>query len=204
MAAARNRPRVLLNASGVGCYGNRGGETLTEASRTGSGFPAEVCGAWEAEARRAEPLGVRVVLMRFGVVLAPEGGALGEMLPLFRSGFGGRLGSGRQWMSWVHIDDVVGVASAAMTDAIYTGPLNVVSPGPVTNAEFTRTLGFLLHRPTILPAPAWALRAAFGAMADEMLLASTRALPAVLIDRGYKFRFPAVDGALSDVLMRKG
>ncbi len=196
------RPRVLINASAIGYYGDRGGETLTETSANGRGFLAEVCREWEAEATKAEAHGVRVVLLRFGIVLSSEGGALAQMLPLFKSGFAGRLGSGRQWMSWIHIDDVVGVIASALSDPIYTGPLNVVTPGPVTNDDFTRTLAYVLHRPAVLPAPAWALRLAFGRMADEALLASARALPAVLIDRGYPFRFPALDGALKDVLAR--
>jgi hypothetical protein len=195
------KPDVLLNASAAGFYGDRGDETLTEASASGHGFLAEVCRAWETEAQAAAAASVRVVRLRFGVVLAPGGGALAKMLPLFRCGLGGRWGSGEQWMSWVHIDDVVGVIQHALSDPRCTGPLNVAAPGAVTNAEFAATLGRVLQRPAILPAPAWVLRLVFGRMADEALLASVRTMPRQLSAVGYSFRHPTLEGALRAVVV---
>ena len=194
------RPAVLVNASAVGCYGDRGDEMLTEASDLGGGFLADVCREWEAAAMQAAALGVRTACLRFGVVLAPDGGALAKMLPLFRLGLGGRLGSGRQWMSWVHRDDVVGVVEHALAEPRCAGPINVVAPEPVRNDEFTRALASRLHRPAFLPVPAAALQLVFGRMADEALLASTRALPARLRATTYAFRYPELPGALDAVL----
>lgn len=194
------RPAVFLSASAAGYYGSRGDEVLTEASAIGHGFLPEVCLAWETHAHGAARLGVRTALLRFGTVLAPGGGALARMLPLFRLGLGGRLGSGRQWMSWVSRADVVAAIRHALLDARCSGALNVVAPMPVTNAEFTATLGRVLRRPAFLPAPAWALRLAFGEMADEALLASTRAVPARLTELGFRFRHPTLETALSGAL----
>ncbi len=197
----RSRPRVLVNASATGFYGDRADEPLTELSGRGPGFLADVCAAWEREAERATALGLRTVCLRFGVVLAHDGGVLGKMLPLFRLGLGGRLGHGRQWMSWIMRDDVIGVIRRAIEDERYNGPLNVTAPKPVTNAEFTRAIARTLHRPAIFPAPAWALRLAFGrAMVDEALLASTRAMPARLQELGFEFQYPDLDRALSATL----
>lgn len=193
-------PRVLINASAVGCYGDRGDELLTEGSELGTGFLADVCRAWEAEAAKAEALGARVMMMRLGVVLGRDGGALARMLPLFRWGVGCRLGAGRQWMSWVHVDDVTGVVLRALVEESLTGACNVAAPNPVTNAVFTRELGLALRRPAVVPAPGWALRLAFGQMADEALLASTRAVPNLLLRRGYAFRFPHLGPALLDLV----
>ena len=203
MQQIRPRPAVLVNASAIGVYGDRREETLTEASAPGIGFLPEVCGAWEAEAVRATELGVRVVCLRFGLVLARDGGALSKMLPLFRLGLGGRLGSGRQWMGWVHRDDAIGVINAALTEPLYAGPFNVVAPEPIRNAGFAAALGRAVRRPAVVPAPAFALRLAFGAMADEALLASTRAVPAKLEGLGFAFAFPTLDTALRDLLGQK-
>lgn len=200
IAAASPKPRVLLNASAVGIYGDRGDEILTEASAVGVGFLPEVCLAWETHAEGAAAAGVRVVLLRFGVVLAPSGGAMAKMLPLFRAGLGGRLGDGRQWMSWVSIEDVAGVMRHCAENSGCAGPMNVVAPNPVTNAEFTATLARVLRRPAVLPAPAFALRAAFGSMADEALLASARAVPERLRGSGYVFRHSVLEEALRAVL----
>lgn len=194
------RPRVLLNASAVGIYGDRGDEVLTEASGMGHGFLPEVCLAWETHAENAARLGVRTVLLRFGVVLAREGGALGKMSPLFRCGLGGRLGNGRQWMSWVSIDDVVRAVQHALVEARCAGPMNIVAPAAITNAGFAATLGRVLRRPAILPAPAWALRLAFGEMANEALLASARAEPRKLVETGFVFQHPTLEPALRAVL----
>ncbi len=191
-------PRVFLCASAVGYYGESGDAVRTEASGRGPGFLADVCGAWEEAAARAETLGIRTVRLRFGVVLAAHGGALARMLPVFRLGLGGRLESGRQWMSWISLADTVGVIERALVDARCRGPVNVVSPGPVTNAAFTRTLAEALHRPAVLPVPAWALRLALGrGLADEALLASVRAEPAELQRLGYEFRAPTLAAALA-------
>lgn len=193
-------PQVLLNASATGFYGDRGDEVLTERSTLGRGFLPEVCAAWEAEAGAAEKSGVRVARLRFGVVLAREGGALAKMLPPFRLGLGGRLGSGRQWMNWISRDDLVAAILHTLTDARCAGPINCVAPEPVTNAAFTVALGRVLRRPAVLPAPAWALRLVLGAMADEALLASSRAVPAALQSRGFVFRHAEVESALRAAL----
>ncbi len=200
--ALSTKPAVFLNASAVGLYGDRGEEVLTETSRIGVGFLTEVTLAWETHAEGAARAGMRTVLLRFGMVLAKEGGALGKMLPLFRLGLGGPLGRGQQWTSWIGIEDAVGVMLHALRDERIRGPVNVVAPTPVTNAEFTTTLGQALGRPAVLPAPAWALRLVFGAMADEMLLASTRVVPRQLERWGYRFKHPTLAAALAAVLAK--
>ena len=200
LAVLKNPPHVLLCASATGIYGNRGDEILTESSPPGSGFLAETCIAWEAAAQPAKAAGIRVVHLRFGVALAPEVGALARMLPLFRLGLGGNLGSGRQWMSWISMPDMVKAVSYALDNPGITGPVNIVAPAPVTNAEFTSTLGRALHRPTIVPAPAFALRAALGVMADEVLLASARVVPEQLTEAGFQFQHPRLDSALKTLL----
>jgi len=194
------RPGVLLSGSAVGFYGDRGEDVLSERSTMGTGFLPEVCLAWETMAEGAARAGMRAVFLRFGVVLARQGGALAKMLPLYRAGLGGRLGSGRQWMSWIGLGDAVGAIRHALSDDRCRGPLNVVAPAPVRNAEFAAALGRVLHRPAFLPAPALALRAVFGRMADEALLASTRAVPEKLIETGYTFRAPTLETALRGVL----
>lgn len=204
IAGMARKPAVLLSASAVGIYGHRGDEVLDEGIAEGRGFLPDVCRAWEAHARTAERAGVRTVRLRFGVILARDGGALAKMLPLFRAGLGGRLGSGRQWMSWVSLDDVVGVVLAALSDARLSGPINVVAPNAVTNVEFTATLARVLRRPAVVPVPAWALRLVVGrAMADEALLASARARPGVLEAGGFRFRQAELEAALRAVLRRE-
>jgi uncharacterized protein len=200
---AERKPDVFLNASAVGFYGDRGDEVLTEKSGIGQGFLPEVCLAWETHAEGASRVGVRTALLRFGLILARDGGALAKMLPLFRLGLGGRLGSGSQWMSWIAIDDVVGAIVHAVRDARCAGPMNIVAPGAVTNAEFTSALARMLGRPAVLPAPKWALRMALGrTMADEALLSSIRAAPQRLNEVGFRFRFPTCSSALTAVLQR--
>jgi uncharacterized protein (TIGR01777 family) len=199
LAKVMPKPAVLVNASAVGFYGDRGDDILTEVSEPGTGFLAEVCQAWENEAEAAHQSGVRAVRLRFGVILSSKGGALAKMLPVFRLGLGGRLGSGKQWMSWVSLDDVLGAIGHALVNPACTGPVNVVAPGAVTNAEFTVHLGASLRRPAVLPVPAAILRLGLGQMADEALLASTRAVPRALEDGGYVFRHPKLALALDDL-----
>jgi uncharacterized protein (TIGR01777 family) len=193
-------PRVLVSASAIGIYGDRGEEDLDESSPRGTGFLADVADAWEAEALRAASAGIRVVCLRFGIILASHGGALAKMLPPFRLGAGGRLGAGRQWMSWIHIHDVVEIIRRALTDPELGGPVNVVSPEPVRNADFARALGRSLGRPAVIPAPAFALRLALGEMAQALLLSSQKVAPARLRSSGHAFRFPGLDEALRDLL----
>jgi hypothetical protein len=195
-------PRVLATASAIGYYGNRGEQVLREDSAPGIDFLAEVCRAWEAAVGPAVARGIRVVHLRFGVVLSPEGGALAKMLLPFRLGLGGRLGSGQQYMSWVALDDAVGAIEHALATDTLRGPVNVVAPRPVTNLEFTRTLGRVLSRPTLLPVPAPAARLALGEMADALLLASSRVEPARLLASGYRFRHPDLEEALRQMLGR--
>ena len=195
-------PNVMVSASAVGYYGDRGNEVLREDSRPGSDFLAAVCREWEAAAEPARQAGIRVVHPRFGLVLSPKGGALGRTLPIFRLGGGGRIGSGRQWWSWVALDDVVGAILHALTNDSVEGPVNVGSPNPLTNAEYTRVLGKVLNRPTIFPFPAPAARLALGEVADALLLASQRMQPARLKETGYEFRYPELEGALGHLLGR--
>jgi len=203
VAGLRWKPAVWLNASAVGFYGDRGDEVLTESSAIGRGFLPGVCLGWETHAEGARRHGVRVVLLRFGVVLHPDGGALAKMLPLFRLGLGGRLGCGAQWMSWASRDDVIRAILHTLGDRRCAGALNVVAPGAVTNAEFAATLARVLHRPAILSAPAWALRLVLGReMADEALLASVRAEPRRLREAGFVFRHERLEPALREMLSR--
>lgn len=199
LAALDSRPRVLVSASAVGYYGDRGDEELDEGSAPGNGFLASVCEEWEREARAAEALGVRVVCVRIGIVLAKRGGALARMLTPFKLGAGGRLGTGKQWMSWIHIDDVAGMLLHAARNNEVHGAMNAVSPNPVRNSDFTRALAHALHRPAILPVPAFALRIAFGEM-SEILTGSQRALPRVAERSGYVFKQPELAPALRAVL----
>lgn len=194
-----NPPKTLLVASAIGIYGDRGDEVLNETSNPGTGFLADLCRAWEAAADSAATAGIRVVHLRFGVVLG-HGGALAQMLPIFRLGLGGRLGSGHQWMSWVSVSDVVAAVQFLLDTPEIAGPVNVTAPQPVSNAEFTRALGSVLHRPAVLPAPAPMLRLVFGEMAQEALLASQRALPSKLIHAGFRFTHPKVEDALASAL----
>jgi len=193
-------PRVLVCASAVGWYGDRADEVLTEDSTPGTGFLAEVCHAWETAADPARTAGIRVVHLRIGVVLARDGGALARMVPPFRWGLGGRLGSGKQWMSWIALEDVVRIIEGSLADETLAGPVNVVAPEPVRNADFTRALARTLGRPALLPAPAFVLRLALGGMADEALLASARVVPSRLQDAGFRFSEPELGLALGKVL----
>jgi len=203
LAALAHPPPVLVSASAVGYYGDRGGEELTESSGPGTGFQAEVCRAWEGATAEAEGAGIRVVHLRSAVVLAGRGGALGRQLPLFRAGLGGRLGSGRQWFSWISLRDEVGVVLRAIEDTSLVGAVNASAPEPVTNKVFTDVLGSVLHRPTVLAVPPLALRVALGReLADELLLGSLRVLPARLVDVGYRFRDPTLEGALVEAVAR--
>jgi uncharacterized protein (TIGR01777 family) len=200
LAGLTRRPRALVSASAVGVYGNRGSEVLREDSDPGTGFLAGVCRDWEAATGAASAAGIRVVLARFGMVLSPKGGALKTMLTPFRLGVGGRIGSGTQYVSWIALDDVVGAILHALRDERLSGPVNVVAPAPVTNADFARALGRAVSRPAVLPLPAFAARLALGEMADELLLASQRVLPARLEATGYRFLHSRLDQALQHVL----
>ncbi|RMF39358.1 MAG: TIGR01777 family protein [Planctomycetota bacterium] len=193
-------PSTLLCASAIGYYGDRGDEMLDEQSPPGRGFLAQVGIDWEAAAAPAVEAGIRVVHLRLGMVLSPDGGALAMMLPIFRLGLGGRLGSGRQFWSWIAIDDVVSAIGFAMERPDLDGPVNVVAPQPVRNIEFTRTLAGVLHRPALLPAPSFLLRLGLGEMADELLLASARVRPRRLEEAGFQFCLPQLDVALRTLL----
>jgi uncharacterized protein (TIGR01777 family) len=203
LAKLQRRPRVFISSSAIGYYGSRGDEVLTEASASGGDFIAALSRDWEAEALRADAVGVRAVIVRFGIVLSVKGGALARMLTPFKLGAGGRLGSGTQWMSWIALDDVVGAIRAAIVNDKLRGPVNAVAPNPVQNSEFTRSLAKVLHRPAIFPAPAFALRLALGEMADALLLSSQRVQPERLISAGFKFRFENLESALRAALGRK-
>jgi uncharacterized protein len=200
LAQVHRRPRVLLCASAVGVYGDRGDEVLTEQSSSGSGFLAETCLAWEAAAKAACDAGIRAVHLRFGVVLDRRGGALKKMLPVFRTGLGGTLGSGRQWISWISLPDAVRAILFLMDNEELAGPFNLTSPNPVTNRAFTRALAQTVRRPAVLPVPAAALRLVFGAMADESLLVSCRAIPQRLEQTGFTFEDPEIEPALTALL----
>ena len=202
VAGLPEKPGAMICASAIGYYGDRGNELLREESRPGDAFLSEVVEAWEAAAEPAREAGIRVANLRFGIVLSPEGGALGTTLPLFKVGGGGKVGSGRQWWSWVALDDVVGAIMHALENDSVEGPVNVVTPNPMTNAEYTKVLGDVLGRPTLIPAPAPALRAVLGEVADELLLASARVEPAKLKETDYDFRHPELDGALRHLLGR--
>ena len=199
LAAMRAQPpQVLISASAVGYYGTRGDEVLIESAPPADDFLGRVAVAWEQEAQAAEPMGVRVARLRIGMVLGPRGGALARMLPPFRLGVGGRLGGGKQWMSWIHIDDLVGLISFLMKESTVRGVFNATSPFPVTNREFTRALAEAVHRPAILPVPAWALRLMFGDM-SQVLLASQRALPDAAQRAGFIFQHPDIFAALAQL-----
>ena len=201
LAHSEAKPRVFVCASAIGFYGNRGDEILSEESPKGGGFLPEVCDEWENASRIAADAGIRTVNARIGVVLSPKGGALGKMLTPFKLGLGGRLGSGRQWMSWIHVDDIVGGIHHAIRTETLSGPVNLVGPNAVRNAEFTKVLASVLKRPAIFPVPEFALRLAFGEeAAEEMLLASARVQPGKLGSSGYKFRFPALRAALESLI----
>jgi hypothetical protein len=193
---AERPPKVLVSASAVGYYGDRGAEELREDSGPGTGFLSEVCQAWEAAARPAEAR-CRVVVLRIGMVLAKQGGVLARLVPPFRAGLGGPVGPGTQWASWIRLHDLLAVIERAIEDPAFNGAYNCTAPAPVTNRELTKALGQALRRPTILPAPSFALRLVLGEMADELLLASTRAIPARLTALGFPFQAPTLDQALA-------
>jgi uncharacterized protein (TIGR01777 family) len=199
LTRVERRPAVFASASAIGYYGDRGDEELDEQSPRGTGFLADVCRDWEAATEPATAAGVRVVRMRFGVVLSPKGGAMAKMLPLFRRGLGGTLGGGRQYVSWIALDDCVAAIAQILEDASLSGPVNVTAPQPVTNRELTRLTATVLHRPA--PLPAFALRLRLGRlMADELILVSSRVLPRRLMAAGHTFRFPELEGALRHLL----
>ncbi len=202
LARLAKPPKVLLSASAIGYYGDRGEEVLNEESPPGNDYLAQVCREWEEATSPAAKVGARVVNLRFGVVLSPASGALQKMLFPFKLGVGGKIGSGGQFWSWIALDDVVGAIHHALVTESLTGPVNAVAPVPVTNAEFTRVLARVLRRPAIAPLPAFAARLAFGEMADALLLASARVVPARLQDTGYAFRYPDLEGALRHLLGR--
>lgn len=200
LAALQSPPKTLICASAIGYYGNRGDEELTEASAAGSGFLSEVCVEWERAAQAAIDRGIRVVHLRIGVVITPAGGALRKMLLPFRLGLGGNVGAGSQYWSWVSLDDVVGAIAHCLAHEELSGPVNAVSPQPLTNREFTRALGTALHRPTLFPMPAFAARLALGEMSDALLMASARVLPTKLAGSGYIFRHADLALALREML----
>ena len=193
-------PKTLISASAIGYYGSRGDEVLTEESKPGEDFLARVCLEWEAEAMKAEALGMRVVRARFGIILSKNGGALPQMMRPFRFGVGGKLGSGQQWMSWIALDDVVEILRYAIENRAISGVLNVVAPQPVRNEEFTRALARAMHRPAIFPAPAFALEFLLGEMAEALLLSSQRVMPARLQQLGYRFLHIDLLSAVAAVL----
>jgi len=200
VARAPNGPTTMVSASAVGYYGDRGDELLTEASPPGRGFLPEVAVAWEEGTRPAAAAGVRTASLRIGLLLTPEGGLLQRMLPPFRLGLGGPLGDGTQWMSWIAAEDLVEAFLHTLTRDEVCGAVNAVGPGPVRNADFARTLGRVLHRPASIPVPAFALRLAFGEMADEAILASARVVPGVLQATGFTFKYPTLEPALIHLL----
>lgn len=195
-------PKTVIVASAIGFYGDRGDEVLDEASAPGKGFLPEVCQAWESACAPLLTKGIRVVNLRFGIILSPNGGALGKMLLPFKMGAGGILGSGQQWMSWIALDDVLGTIAFALDTPAVSGPVNVVAPQAVTNREFTKTLGQVLRRPTIIPMPAFAARLAFGEMADALLLSSAHVQPKALLTAGYHFQWTPLENALHHLLKR--
>ena len=202
LAKSAKRPHVLISASAIGYYGSRGEELLREDSASGQDFLASVCRDWEAATQSASEAGIRTVHIRIGVVLSATGGALKQMLLPFRLGLGGNLGNGRQWWSWIHVQDLVGAIHHILKTDLLAGPVNLVAPAPVRNSEFTKALGSVLLRPTMFPIPAFAARLVFGEMADRLLLASQRVEPARLVASGYPFQYSELRKALEDLLHR--
>ena len=195
-------PQTFICASAIGYYGNRGDELLTEESARGDDFLSDVCAEWEQATATAAEKGIRVVNARFGIILDQKGGALKKMLPPFRMGVGGKLGSGKQWMSWITLDDVVGALNFALTNEAVRGPVNYVAPNPVTNAEFTKTLGKVLSRPTLFPVPAFAIKLLFGEMGEALLLGGQRVKPSRLEQSAYEFKHAQLEQGLRAVLQR--
>lgn len=203
LAQLSEPPKVFISASAIGYYGNRGDELLTEQSVPGEGFLADVCVEWEDATKPAAEKGIRTIHGRFGIILDKQGGALAQMLTPFRMGIGGRIGDGKQWMSWIALDDVVDGLRFLLADQRATGPINFAAPNPVRNAEFTKALGRALSRPTFLPIPEFGVRLAFGEMADALLLVSQRVEPQRLKELGYQFQYPELKGALAHVLQNR-
>ena len=202
LAGTQDKPQVFACSSAIGYYGDRGNELLNEASKPGIGFLPEVCREWEAATQAAAKAGIRTVQMRTGVVLSSKGGALGKMLTPFKMGVGGRIGDGQQWMSWIDIEDMVGAIHHILNSDLLQGPVNMVAPKPVKNAEFTKTLASVLSRPAILPLPAFAVKLAFGEMGETVLLGSQRVEPTQLVMSGYPFRFTNLRASLENNLNR--
>jgi uncharacterized protein (TIGR01777 family) len=200
LARAKDKPYVFISSSATGFYGNRGDELLSEQSAPGTGFLADVCQEWEAATQPAREAGIATLLIRTGIVLSPHGGALSKMLPPFKLGLGGRLGDGQQWMSWIDVQDLVGAIHHLLKSDLLTGPVNMVSPRPVSNEEFTKTLASVLGRPAIFPVPAFAVKFAFGEMGETALLGSQRVEPAQLVMSGYPFRFRTLRESLINTL----
>jgi uncharacterized protein (TIGR01777 family) len=200
LARLQQKPRVFIAGSAMGFYGDRGDEIVTESSPPGNTFLSDVSKEWETESRRAEDSGIRTVLLRTGIVLSKDGGALATMMTPFKFGVGGVVGSGKQWMSWISLDDVVEIINFAIENENLRGAVNVVAPNPVTNEEFTKTLGEVLYRPTFLPLPEFAVNLVFGEMGDALLIDSTRVEPKRLKDAGYKFKFPTLKPALENAV----
>ncbi len=200
LASLQRRPRVMVCASGIGFYGDRGDEVLTEDSPAGTGFVADLCRAWEDAAAPATAAGIRVVHMRLGIVLAHCGGALAKMLTPFRLGLGGVIGNGRQYVGWIALEDVIGAVTHLIEKSQLAGAVNFVAPQEITNRQLTKTLGQVLHRPTVLAIPALAARLAFGEMAKELLLASERVMPRRLLDDGFIFQYPQLQGTLEHAI----
>jgi uncharacterized protein (TIGR01777 family) len=197
---AERRPKTLICASAVGYYGDRDDETLTESSAPGDGFLAETCVKWEHASDMADVIGIRVVHLRFGIILTKKGGALKAMLPAFKFGLGGKLGKGRQWFPWIALEDVIEIILYSLDQDDVKGPVNVVAPNPVTNEEFAKTLGRVLHRPAVMPVPAFALKMLPGGSGQELFLASEHVMPQVLMRRGFGFQYPTLEHALQHTL----
>ena len=191
---------MFISASAIGFYGDRGDDELNETSSAGDTFLSEVSKEWESESRRAEDMGIRTVLLRNAIVLSKDGGALATMMTPFKLGVGGVVGSGKQWMSWVSLDDVVGIVNYVLENENLRGAINVASPNPVINEEFTKTLGEVLYRPTFLPLPEFAVNLVFGEMGDALLIDSTKVVPKRLLDAGFKFRYPDLKSALENAV----
>jgi uncharacterized protein len=202
LAQAKDKPEVFVCSSAIGYYGDRGDEVLNEESKPGIGFLADVCSEWEAATQAAANAGIRTVRMRTGIVLSPRGGALGKMLTPFKMGMGGKIGDGRQWMSWIDVQDMVGAIHHILKSDLLHGPVNLVAPKPVTNAEFAETLASVLSRPAIFPMPAFAVKLAFGEMGETVLLGSQRVEPTQLVMSGYPFRFNSLRASLENTLRR--
>ncbi|MBP6003627.1 MAG: TIGR01777 family oxidoreductase [Pyrinomonadaceae bacterium] len=196
----KNKPKTFIASSAIGFYGERGEEECTESSAVGDNFLAGVCKEWEAESRRAEDAGIRTVLLRTGIVLSKDGGALATMLLPFKMGVGGVVGSGKQWMSWISLDDEIAIINYAIENDNIRGAVNAVAPNPVTNQEFTKTLGEVLYRPTFLPLPEFAVSMIFGEMGDALLLASTKVMPKRLEDAGFEFKYPNLKEAIENAV----